>query len=58
MGGQWNGRQCQQCGRFANHFFVLDEDDGSKTYSDERCLTGAERERFDGLLAIPGEGEK
>ena len=40
---RWNGRQCQMCGRFANHFYALGEDDGSTTYADERCLTPAER---------------
>lgn len=42
----WNGRNCQSCGRFANHFYGLGEDDGSTTYVDERCVTPAERGYF------------
>ena len=43
----WNGKQCQLCGRFANHFYGSQEDDGSTTYADERCLTPAERTFYD-----------
>lgn len=42
----WDGMRCQECGRFASHFYVLFEDDGTKTYADERCLTLADREDF------------
>lgn len=49
----WNGKQCQLCGRFANHFYASGEDDGSTTYSDERCLTPAER----GYYVLPTNHE-
>lgn len=52
----WNGRNCQSCGRFTNHFYGLGEDDGSTTYVDERCLTPAERGYFH-LDAEPSERE-
>lgn len=49
----WNGKQCQLCGRFANHFYGSQEDDGSTTYADERCLTPAERTFY----RLPAESE-
>jgi hypothetical protein len=49
--------RCQLCGRFANHFYVLGEDDGRSTYADERCLSDAER-RYYGLPAQQLEYQK
>ena len=46
MRERWDGKRCQLCGRFANHFYGTGEDDGSTTYVDERCLTDAERRYF------------